>query len=61
MIRYVLRGEHMPIERQKEIKRRRNRKKKMKKLRARLAIAKDLETKEMLIAKIKKIQPNFEE
>ncbi len=51
----------MPVERQKEIKRRRNRRRKMKKLRLRLAEAKDLGTKEMLIAKIRKIQPNFEE
>ena len=51
----------MPIERQKEIKRRRNRRKKMKKLRIRLADAKNLETKELLIAKIRKIQPNFKE
>ncbi len=51
----------MPIERQKEIKRRRNKKKKVKKLKLRLAETKDLKTKEYLIAKIKKIQPSFEE
>ena len=51
----------MAIERQKEVKRRRNRKKKLKKLKFRLAETKDLKTKEYLLAKIHKIQPGFKE
>lgn len=51
----------MAVERKKEIRRRRTRRNKLKKLKTRLEEVKDLETKELLIAKIKKLQPNFEE
>ena len=51
----------MPIERQKEIKRRRTRKKKLKKLKLRLQETKDAGQRDSLIEKIKKIQPDFSE
>jgi hypothetical protein len=49
----------MPIERQKEIRRRRQRKRKLRMLKTKLAEAKDLTTRERLIEKIKRIQPGF--
>jgi hypothetical protein len=49
----------MPVERQKEIRRRRQRKGKLKLLKNRLAEAKDLKTREQLIEKIKRIQPGY--
>lgn len=50
----------MPIERQKEIKRRRQRRAKLKKLKIRLAETKDSKTREQLIEKIRRLQPFFE-
>jgi len=47
----------MATEREREIKRRRHRKDKIKKLRARLAEAANKADKEMIIAKIRKISP----
>ena len=49
----------MPIERQKEIKRRRQRRHKLKKLKMQLAESKDAKERELLIEKIKKLQPYF--
>jgi hypothetical protein len=49
----------MPVERQKEIRRRRQRRRKLKMLKSRLAEAKDLKTREVLIQKIKRIQPGY--
>ncbi|MEN8242463.1 MAG: DUF6800 family protein [Chloroflexota bacterium] len=49
----------MPIERQKEIKRRRNKKKRLQKLKAQLAAAKTVKEKERLINLIKRRQPYF--
>ena len=45
----------MAIERRKEIKRRRHRRAKLKKLKAKLAHSKDLKEREHLIAKIRRI------
>ena len=47
----------MATERAREIKRRRHRKAKLKKLRARLAEAKNKTEKEAVIAKIRKVSP----
>jgi len=47
----------MATEREREIKRRRHRKDKIKKLRARLAEASNKAEKEKIIAKIRKISP----
>ncbi|GAB4430430.1 MAG: hypothetical protein Kow002_18850 [Anaerolineales bacterium] len=47
----------MAIERKREIKRRRHRRAKIKKLRARLAETKSKADKEKIIAKIRKISP----
>jgi hypothetical protein len=49
----------MPVERKKELRRRRQRKRKLKMLKNRLAEAQDLKTKEILIEKIKRIQPRY--
>ena len=49
----------MPVERKKEIRRRRQRKRKLKMLKTRLSETKDLKTKEDLIEKIKRIQPGY--
>jgi hypothetical protein len=53
------RKEPMPIERQKEIKRRRNRKNRLKKLKAQLAQAKSVQERERLIDLIKRREPYF--
>lgn len=50
----------MPIERQKEIKRRRKRKKRVGKLKAKLAETKSMQERERLIELIKKREPFFE-
>ncbi|MGD8406709.1 MAG: hypothetical protein PVJ21_23835 [Anaerolineales bacterium] len=47
----------MTTERDREIKRRRHRKKKIKKLRAKLAEASNKAEKEKIIAKIRKVSP----
>jgi hypothetical protein len=47
----------MTSERDREIKRRRHRRKKIKKLRAKLAEAKNKADKEKIIAKIRKVSP----
>jgi hypothetical protein len=49
----------MSVERKKELRRRRSRKRKLKRLKNRLAEARDLQTKEALIDKIKRIQIGF--
>ena len=49
----------MPIERQKEIRRRKQRRKKLKKLKRQLAEAKTIKEKERLIDLIKRRNPNF--
>jgi len=49
----------MPVERKKEIRRRRQRKRKLRELKRRLAEAKDVKTREHLIEKIKRIQPGY--
>lgn len=50
----------MPIERQKEIRRRRSKKKKMKLLKAQLAAAKTAKEKELLIERIQRRDPYFD-
>lgn len=49
----------MPVERQKELRRRRNRKRKLKKLKFKLSEAKNIKEKDRLTEKIQKIQPDF--
>ena len=49
----------MPVERKKEIRRRRQRKRKLHMLKNRLAEAKDIKTREQIIKKIKRIQPGY--
>jgi hypothetical protein len=49
----------MPVERQKEIRRRRKRKKRVGKLKAQLAAANTIKEKERLIELIRKRQPYF--
>lgn len=49
----------MAVERKKELRRRRQRKRKLKMLKKRLAQANDIKTKEVLIEKIKRIQPGY--
>jgi hypothetical protein len=49
----------MPIERQKEIRRRRQRKQRVKKLKAQLAAAKSTQERERLIELIKRREPYF--
>ena len=49
----------MPVERKKELRRRRQRKRKLKMLKTRLAEARDLKTKDELVKKIKRIQPGY--
>ena len=49
----------MPVERQKEVKQRRNRKKKLKKLKAHLAAAKTIKEKERIIELIRRRQAYF--
>jgi hypothetical protein len=51
--------EQMPVERQKEIKRRRHRRKRIKKLKAQLAEAKSVKERERLIELIKRREPYF--
>jgi hypothetical protein len=46
------------VEREREIKRRRNRKNKIKAIRARLLAERDSKVRARLIAKLKKISPN---
>ena len=46
------------VERDREIKRRRNRKAKLRKLKARVALARDSKERQRLITKIKKTNPN---
>ncbi len=50
----------MPIERQKEIKRRRQRKRRLKKLKAKLAQTKDLKEREKIINLIHRRQPYYQ-
>ena len=50
----------MPIERQKEIKRRRHRRDKLKKLKIQLSEVKDAKTREQLIEKIRRLQPFYQ-
>ena len=50
----------MPIERQKELRRRRSRKKRLKKLKQQLAEAKTLKERERLIELIHRRQPFFD-
>lgn len=49
----------MPVERKKELRRRRQRKRKLRMLKTRLAEAKDAKERERLIEKIKRLQPGF--
>jgi hypothetical protein len=49
----------MPVERKKELRRRQQRKRKLKILKTRLAAAHDLKTKQTLLEKIKRIQPGY--
>lgn len=50
----------MPIERQKELKRRRQRRRKLKKLKTALAAAKDVKTREQLVEKIRRLEPFYQ-
>jgi hypothetical protein len=49
----------MPVERKKEIRRRRQRKRKLRMLKNKLAEAKDMKSREKIIEKIKRIQPGY--
>jgi hypothetical protein len=57
---FNIKGHYMPIERHKEIRRRRQRKHRLKKLKAKLTQTKDLKEQEKMIDLIRRREPYFQ-